>query len=145
MSTWSDFWSEVMTPDRFRDDPYGEATNQISHAALGAISALICCVVWREISGEMPYRWQVFAVIAVSYTLIVEVLLQRWSAWDSAADSLFVMTGAAAALLPVKEIAAHEARTVIELEHRTLGAVFLFMIVILLIRVIPRARLKYGG
>ncbi len=145
MSTWRDFWSEVMTPDRFSDDPYGEASNQISHAALGAIAALGACILWREVAGEMPYRWHVFALITVVYAVLIEGVLQKWASWDSAADSLFVMTGAAGALLPVKEVSALGGITVIEFEHRTLGAVFLFMIVILLIRIAPRAKRKYGG
>lgn len=97
--TW---WHDLNAPDAYRGDWYGELTNQISHTALGSLSAILWCMVAFALTGEMPVRSVVFLGIAGVY-LAVEILVQRWAAGDSWFDAAMVCGGACMALLPFRE------------------------------------------
>lgn len=124
--TFRDFIKMLAVPSDFDGDPYGEATNQLSHIALGAVAALAICIAHREVMGEMPTRWMVFFGVALFYVLVIEVAVQRWKPKDSLFDSVFVSLGAAMALWPVREVSVSGDLTAISFDHMKLGWLMLF-------------------
>lgn len=97
--TW---WDEINRPEAFRNDWYGELTNQLAHTMLGLMLALAWCVSAWALTGAMPLRSWVILGIGAGY-LAVEIGVQRWRAGDSWFDALMVMSGAAGVLLPLEE------------------------------------------
>lgn len=101
-------WRDLNTPDNFRNDWYGELTNQISHTFLGAMAFITFCDVWFLVSGGMPFRSYAFIACFLAYAVGIEVIVQRWMPGDSWFDSLMFAFGAAGAALPVQEVSAAE-------------------------------------
>ncbi len=93
---------ELLTPNAFRDDWYGEATNQMAHALLGAIAATILCIGWNAVSGEMPYRW-VGILILIAFYAAIE-LAQGWKSGDSWFDTLMWTCGVVSVFVPYEEL-----------------------------------------
>lgn len=79
-----------MTPDAFPRDWYGWLTNQVSHIGLGLFLVWATSLVAYVLAGEFPYRWGVWWLIFVTYTLH-ELFAQRWHGWDTVEDILFVV------------------------------------------------------
>jgi hypothetical protein len=98
------WWNELNRPDDFREDWYGELTNQAAHTLLGAVLACGWCVAAFGLLGEMPYRSIVLGTMAVGY-LAVEAIIQRWVDGDSWFDAAMFVAGGAGALLPMREVA----------------------------------------
>jgi hypothetical protein len=140
---WRAFWGEVNTDDHFSADPYGAATNQISHVALAAFVGGHLFVAWWLVVGEMPYRIPVVMGMTLGYLLIVEWWRQRWGP-GSFVDGMFWASGAA--LLPswLQEVPMCGTRALVLTPDTGLiasGA----LVVALALHVAPRAVRKYGG
>ena len=97
-------FSAFSTPSRFDRDWYGYVTNQISHVGAGMFIAWILCVAAFLISGDLPFRSQVFLSIAVIYTA-KEIIVDRWQGFDTIEDILFVvMYGAGGTLISFRQM-----------------------------------------
>lgn len=94
--------NSLTEPDAFRNDWYGELTNQLSHTFLGMMLSVGWCVLAWATIGEMPIRSWVIIGLGMGY-LGYEMLCQRWLSGDSWFDALMVMSGAAGVLLPLHE------------------------------------------
>lgn len=129
-------WRDLNTPDAFRRDWYGELTNQCGHTLLGALAAVLLCVVWRVAHGEMPYIGAVLFVVLVPY-LAVEITVQGWKSGDSWFDSLMVALGAAV-VLPFREVGVDGHLTILALDHRSFLSLFALWAVLLGARVARR-------
>lgn len=79
------FWATLWTPDAFKNNPYGWATNQISHAALGA------GVAW------MLFQIGIWPWSGLGAYIVFELLQsRRGQLWrDAAEDTLFFAFGLA--------------------------------------------------
>ncbi len=77
------FLRDLTTPSSFAGDPYGWATNQISHAALGGVAA------W-SLAG---YAWGPWIVLLAYVSLEGVQILRGGDWWDAAEDTLFVAAG----------------------------------------------------
>lgn len=133
-------WHDLNTPDDFRDDWYGELTNQCGHTLLGVVVALLIVCAWREVTGEMPVRSWAFVAVFVPYAVGIEWLRQAWRAGDSWFDALMVAVGASAVLLPWREVYAVEGGTVVYLQHRYMLGIVAVWAVMLSLRVARRYR-----
>lgn len=101
---WREIIAELRTPEDFRRDWYGYATNQLSHAMIGLAAAFAICAAWNGVTGEWPWRWQVAAMLVV-IGVAWEVFAQPWRRWDSVEDIVFFAGwGGGGGLLSVKEI-----------------------------------------
>ena len=103
MSRVGDFWKELLTPEAF-SDPYSEATNQLSHMALGVALSLGVCVLYHAAFGELPARIFLWVGLIFAYFLVIEIWLQRAGGKDSLADTAFVGMGSTMSLWPAKEV-----------------------------------------
>lgn len=139
------FWAVLMTPSDYRNDPYAEATNQISHAVLGCLASLILCTVWFIIFGEMPYRAFVWIVVVLGYAVGVEAWQQRWKGWDSFADTFFVQCGATMTLWPVKEVGFSPDIAIIEFRPKLLGVLMLLSALALALHLWPRIKRYFNA
>jgi hypothetical protein len=75
----------------FIDDPYGYATNQISHAKLVGLLGYVYGVsmAYHWLMGEFPDKWAIVAFAWASY-LAFELVSQGWNGWDTVEDWWFV-------------------------------------------------------
>lgn len=100
----SDVAIGFVTGERFDRDWYGYLTNQISHVGLGIFGTWIVCLIAFVISGDLPYRWQVFVGIAAVYAA-KELVLDRWQGLDTIEDFLFVVVyGAGGTLVSFRQM-----------------------------------------
>lgn len=94
------FLRSLTEPSAFERDPYGWATNQISHAMfVGFGGATLFSLVAFKCSGEWIDQRITFGVVVLVYAMIWEGLVQKWRGVDSAWDVAFVALGAAAFLV----------------------------------------------
>ena len=94
----------MLKPDNYDCDPYGWIVNQTSHVALGVLIVLVAALVGWWLLGEYPYRIELF-LIALAYVLIFELVVQPWSAADTAHDITFMgIYGAGGALVVFREV-----------------------------------------
>lgn len=88
---------------RFRADPYGWLTNQVSHMGGGLAYVFASCYLWLAVFGEFPVRWHIWAAFAVVY-LAWEIAQQGWQGADTIEDWCFVVAyGAGGPLLVFRE------------------------------------------
>lgn len=81
--------SHIFTPDDFKSDWYGYATNQIGHAMLiGGVGTFLLALSYWTLFGVYPYRIHLFLAIVVAYSLY-ECCKQGWHGWDSVEDIIF--------------------------------------------------------
>ncbi len=57
------------TPDNFRADWYGYASNQFSHTAIGIGSATLAAIFWFQYWAEYPPQEVLFAVVMMVFLL----------------------------------------------------------------------------
>lgn len=94
------FLRSLATPSSFEGDPYGWATNQISHAMfVGFGAATLFSYVALRVSGEWIDQRITFAAVVIVYAFLWEGVVQRWRGLDSAWDTAFVALGASAFLV----------------------------------------------
>lgn len=110
-------WADLNTPQDFKFDWYGGATNQMAHTLLGMVITVLALCVGREVFGEMPYRWQVGFCLLIPYTVLIEGFFQGWRGRDSLADTWFYMLGVLGTLLPFKELSVTTESTVVIFNH----------------------------
>ena len=107
-------WQELSTPQRFEDDWYAWATNQIGHVGLGMFGVWIMCMLFFVVLGEFPYRATVFLFFSAVYVYF-ELRKQRWSGWDTIEDVLFVCVyGAGGTLYSFTEFEVHSSQVVLD-------------------------------
>ena len=143
MKVWAALWAEINTPDDFYQDPYGEATNQLSHAALGALIVIAFCFAYEWWWGEFPMKPVAAIVVTLPY-LLGEIFDQRWRGWDTIADVYFYSIGGYVVLASLSEVRAYE-RILLEPNPEAFGAFFAALFIGLAIRIYPRAARKYGA
>ncbi len=80
----------IFTPDDFRDDWYGFATNQISHIGLGVVSAWLFAAGVFALYDEYPIKTGAWMLLALTYGAY-ELGIQNWRRWDTIEDFLFVV------------------------------------------------------
>lgn len=96
----------------FSKDWYGYLTNQFSHVGVGIFAAWLVCLAAFLISGDLPYRWQVFVGIAVVYG-VKELIVDTWKGRDTIEDFLFVVVyGAGGTLNSFRQIDAFSSNVV---------------------------------
>lgn len=94
----------VGTAQRFPRDWYAYATNQISHVGIGILWVWIVCLVSFAVVGDLPYRSEIFVGVALIY-LAKELVIDRWSGFDTVEDFLFlVVYGAGGTLVSFRQI-----------------------------------------
>jgi len=98
-----------MTPDAFKDDWYGELTNQCGHTLIGVVLTALVVSVWCAVSGEPPYKLVAFGLVFLPYALIVEWLMQDWLEGDSWFDTAMVAFGSIGVLAPLNWSEDHSA------------------------------------
>ena len=140
MSYLSEFWGVLMTPSDNEGQPYVEATNQLSHVALGSIFSLAASVSWFVFFGEMPYRVYVWIAVVFGYVAIIEIWLQGWAGVDSLTDSYFVQCGATMTLWPVHEVGFNAQFVTLEFRPVLLGLLMLITAASLVLHLRPRIR-----
>ena len=75
----------MLDPSNFRGDPYGHATNQAGHFAIGLALATLLFPLWGAPSA---------LIVGACYGLLWEGLVQRWVLpLDSFEDSVHVTAG----------------------------------------------------
>ena len=80
----------MFAPGNFKGDPYGHATNQAGHMAIGLVLAAVLAPIWG---------YPAALIVALGYGLLWEGLVQRYVLpWDSLEDTLNVAAGAAYAV-----------------------------------------------
>ena len=100
MSRIMAFLRSLTEPSAFERDPYGWATNQISHAMfVGFGAATLFSFVALKCSGEWIDQRVTFAVVVCVYAIIWEAIIQGWRKMDSVMDTAFVALGASAYLV----------------------------------------------
>lgn len=79
----------MIKPDNFEKDPYGYATNQISHALwVGKLLLLwLPCFVFYKVFGEYPHKEHIFIFAACVYSAIEYA--QGWNGFDTIEDFVF--------------------------------------------------------
>jgi hypothetical protein len=96
----------LIEPDAFLDDWYGWLTNQAGHIVVGVKLAFWMCIGAFFVTGELPYRADVFLVCLLGY-LFFEVYSQEWQGYDTIEDTVFVVGyGTAAPLYTFHEVSA---------------------------------------
>jgi heme/copper-type cytochrome/quinol oxidase subunit 4 len=70
-------WSSLTTPDQFKRDWYGWATNQLGHIMIGLALACALTLLYFWAAGEFPYKTHLFAVIGC----VCGAHLQRNDLW----------------------------------------------------------------
>lgn len=94
------FLGSLAEPSGFNDDPYGWATNQISHAMfIGFGAATFFAFLTFKAGGEWLDQRITFAVVVGVYAVIWEAAIQGWRKLDSIMDTAFVALGAGAYLV----------------------------------------------
>jgi hypothetical protein len=98
------FMTSLFEPDDFLDDWYGWLTNQVSHIGVGVKLAFLMCLGAFVVTGELPYRVDVFAVCFLGYVFF-ELYFQGWQGFDTVDDTVFVVAyGAGAPLYAFHEV-----------------------------------------
>jgi hypothetical protein len=98
------FMTSLFEPDDFLDDWYGWLTNQVSHIGVGVKLAFLMCLGAFVVTGELPYRVDVFAVCLLGYVFF-ELYFQGWQGFDTVDDTVFVVAyGAGAPLYAFHEV-----------------------------------------
>lgn len=93
----------IFQPDDFSGDWYGYLTNQISHVSLGVFFTWFSTLISVLMSGEFPYKWQVFFALLSIY-LIYEITYQGWNGLDTIEDlTFFGVYGVGGTLLAFSE------------------------------------------
>lgn len=104
MTRLRQIWRDLMTPNAFKGDWYGELTNQLSHTLAGVLATCICCMVWYAAAGEMPVRALVFMACFLPYPLLIEWAAQGWRKGDSWFDSLMYGCGVLGPLVALRDV-----------------------------------------
>lgn len=138
MGKISNFWSILMTPSDFENDPYQAATNQLSHIALGAVFSLAVCVLWFAYFKEMPLRSYTGISLLALYIMGIECVLQGWKGRDSIWDSSFVLWGITLALTPAEEVAVQGGYVILKLDAILLGWLLFAALFTLVVYLWPR-------
>lgn len=140
--SWTGFFKELMTPSDFKNDAYGELTNQLSHTLLGIALAVLGCGVYGATFGEMPVRLHVIGTVGLLYLAIES--LQKWRAGDSGFDWFMVMCGAVMPLISLEEVAVPDVWYLVEVRANfaSLLCVFFVWSVALAFRVKKRLKLR---
>ena len=94
----------LFEPDAFRDDWYGELTNQMGHALLGIILSAGFCLTYNALAGEMPHRVLALVVVGLPYPVFWEWLRQGCTPGDSYFDSAMYICGVLGPLVAFREI-----------------------------------------
>jgi hypothetical protein len=152
------FWGEVNTSSNYYNDPYGGATNQVSHFALGAVVVWATCLVWAATWGEMPYKIPMWLILCGIYAVVVEYYIQKWNGADSAYDTMFFSSGAAVPFISLSEIGtikngvvhlsgsnvlAAKDGIILVLDYKASLPILIFTVIALATYVMPRAIQKY--
>lgn len=143
-AVWLAFWGDLNTPSSFPSDPAGAATNQSAHMFWGLIAAIVSCMVWHAIFGEMPFRVATWAVLTLAYAVVIEKWQQSWSGPDSIIDTGFWSLGAAIPLFSLKEVS-FRPKVVLELQERDTWIVLAVVAVAMMAYILPRAVRKWNG
>ena len=141
-AVWLSFWGELNTPNSFRSDPAGAATNQSAHMFWGLIAAISACMAWNAEFGEMPHREATWAFVTLFYLVVIEKVQQSWSGADSVIDTAFWSLGAAIPLFSLKEVSFHP-KVVLELQERDTWLVLAAVALSLIVYLLPRAVRKW--
>lgn len=134
----------MITPDAFRNDWYGELTNQCGHTLMGILGAGLIAALWRSVDGEMPYRWFILGAVVAFYALVIEWKMQGWASGDSWFDTAMVGLGAAGVVLPFEEVGVTDAGTMVVFDHVAFVAVIATWAAFLTPRVLVRWRRQNG-
>lgn len=139
-AVWRMFWGDLNTPDSFPDDPYQAGLNQAGHVLVGAILAVVTCLGWYLVAGEMPYKWAVWLTLVGGYLTLIECWRQGWAGADSIVDTAFVGMGVSLPLVTLSETQSGALQV-----HAVEGLVSIgAAVVALAVYVYPRARRKWG-
>lgn len=96
--------SEAMRAESYDNEPYMAALNQFAHYMLGVYATVAVCVTFAVVSGEMPYKTEVFFVLSAFYLGVIEIWKQGWRGRDTIIDSTFFSLGVASPLVSVSEL-----------------------------------------
>lgn len=91
-----------ITPENFKGDWYGWATNQLSHVLIGLFAAILTTLAWWGIFGEYPYRLPLAIVLMLVF--VASELKQGWNGGDAFEDLLFRGYGVAFILGTLHEV-----------------------------------------
>lgn len=100
---WLAFWKEINTPSDFRDDPYGEFTNQCAHTFFGVVMAIVFSLTGLWWFGEFPQKEGIGIAVTLPY-ILGEVFEQRWRGWDTVSDVFFYAIGGYGILTSLTEV-----------------------------------------
>lgn len=134
MSSW---WKFLNTPSSFKDDWYGELTNQCGHTLLGVLAPVLLCNLWFFIFGGMPIRTWVFVIPLTAY-VSVELFIQGWRPGDTWFDIWMFGLGAAGAMLPLQEIEFSDSGVTLSYDPKVHTTIFVVWAVTLFFRVRER-------
>jgi hypothetical protein len=133
------FWSNLNTPDDFRDDPYVGGLNQLGHWALGAALSGLVCILYGVAFGVMPYKIAVWIILIAAYAGLIEWRVQKWQGSDSLVDTAFFALGVTQVLLTFSEFAILEGKVLLQINAPEALTTFACTVAALVIYIIPRA------
>lgn len=136
MNRFQTLLRELARPDNFRQNAYGELTNQMGHALAGVIATATTFFVWAGLTGELPYRAPVLVVLILLY--IGFEMAMGWKPGDSWFDTAMWSFGVAAVVVPFEEITPGWPVVQIELHMGYWLGIVAAWAVALLIRVLRR-------
>ena len=138
------FWAELNTPTDYAADPYGGATNQIGHIALGAVLFGGICLAYAAKFGEMPVKEYSALPMIVFYFFVVELWHQRSPIKDAIQDAFFFACGVMIIATSFTEVSSdHPDYILLRLERANAFAALSVIVVSLALYIIPRAARKY--
>lgn len=79
---------EITTPENYRRNWYGYATNQLSHMMLGFIYCSLMSSIHWGFFHEFAHKQVLFSFVAATYAAF-ELGTQKWRGWDTVEDWMF--------------------------------------------------------